>query len=336
MPTPQIPVRTALGQEELRQRRGELGQRHRTILFMVDGRRELAEVLSLAHQAGASTMHFEDLVRHGLVELPNLTQPSAPAVEPALSEAAIQTFEAEPSGHLARVDVVELPVAAPEPVAIPEPVAEPAPREPERRAAPALSEPVLPVLVEAEPVRAPLEPVPMPKPVPLAQPLPQPIRQTLREPRREPVREAREPVFELPVLEPVVPVLQAAEAPKRQRFRVSRGLKPAKPPEAAQRFVPPIAAPNLIDDETVLADVRALVLEALRLDPPGYGSRLPQRVRSATDTQQIIDMIWEMERDPNHPRRSHRGKARLHDARELLGMGNTQVAEDSRPDITEF
>ena len=251
---------------------------------MVDGRRELAEVLSLAHQAGASTMHFEDLVRHGLVELPSLPEPPAPPPEPALSEASIETFEAEADGHLARVEVVELPVARP-----------PAP-EPRR-------EPVLQPMPKPE-----LEPEPEPEPEPAlhvaAQPLPPPA---------------------------------PAEPPaKRQRFRMSRGLKPARAPDATERFVPPIAAPNLIEDEAVLAEVRALLLEALRLDPPGYGSRMPQRVRAATDTQQLIDMIWEMEREPGHPRRSHRGKARLHDARELLGMGNTQVAEDSRPDITEF
>lgn len=271
MSTPQIPVRTALGQEELRQRRHELGQRHRTILFMVDGRRELAEVLSLAHQAGASTTHFEDLVRHGLVELPSLPEPPAPPPEPALSEAAIETFEAEPDGHLARVDVVELPVA------------------------------------------------------------------------RAPVREARlEPAFlpeaePLPVVPPMPKPAAAPEAPvRRQRFRMSRGLKPAPAPDAAERFVPPIAAPNLIEDEAVLAEVRVLLLDALRLDPPSFASRLPQRVRAASDTQQLIDLIWELEREPGHPRRSQRGKAKLHDARELLGMGNTQVAEDSRPDITEF
>lgn len=287
MSTPQIPIRTALGQEELRQRRHELGQRHRTILFMVDGRRELAEVLSLAHQAGASTTHFEDLVRHGLVELPRLPEPVA---VPAPSDAAIETFEAEADGHLARVDVVELPVVR-------APAARPAVREPRR-------EPVL-----AAPATAPPEPA--------------------FEPTLEPavVAATRAPAAVAAAPEP---------AAKRQRFRMSRGLRPAPPPDAAERFVPPIAAPNLIEDEAVLAEVRVMLLEALRLDPPSFASRLPQRVRAATDTQQLIDLIWELEREPGHPRRSHRGKARLHDARELLGMGNTQVAEDSRPDITEF
>ena len=283
-----IPVRTALGQEELRQRRGELGQRHRTILFMVDGRRELAEVLSLAHQAGASTTHFEDLVRHGLVELPRPPEPAAVPAAPELSEAAIEAFEAEADGHLARVEVVELPLARP----LPAPEAAPAPP------ASAL-------------------------------------------PRREPTFDPQPPALPPgvppePAPPPVVVAPQPVEPPRRQRFRLSRGLKPAAPPDASERFVPPIAAPNLVEDEAVLAEVRAHLLDALRLDPPSYASRLPTRVRQANDSQALIDLIWEMEREPGHPRRSHRGKARLHDARELLGMGNTQVAEDSRSNITEF
>ncbi len=40
------------------------------MLLLVDGRRALSEVLSLAQQAGAQTSHFEDLVRMGMVELP--------------------------------------------------------------------------------------------------------------------------------------------------------------------------------------------------------------------------------------------------------------------------
>jgi hypothetical protein len=75
-----VPFKTPLGHEELRSRANKLGQRHRTILFLIDGKRALAEVLSLAQQAGAATHHFEDLLRLGLVELP--PDPSPPAVAP--------------------------------------------------------------------------------------------------------------------------------------------------------------------------------------------------------------------------------------------------------------
>src|SRR5262245_24985190 len=70
-----IPVKTALGQEELKSRTHRLGQRHRTVLLLVDGRRPLSEVLSLAQQAGSATSHFEDLVRLGLVDMPREPEP---------------------------------------------------------------------------------------------------------------------------------------------------------------------------------------------------------------------------------------------------------------------
>ena len=79
MSAPPIPTKTALGQEAMRRRTGEINQRHRTILFLVDGRRLLSEVLGLAHQAGAATSHFEDLVRMGYVELPPEEPPPATA-----------------------------------------------------------------------------------------------------------------------------------------------------------------------------------------------------------------------------------------------------------------
>jgi hypothetical protein len=66
-----VPFKTPLGHDELRSRTLRLGQRHRTVLFLIDGRRPLSEVLSLAQQAGAATSHFEDLVKLGLVELPH-------------------------------------------------------------------------------------------------------------------------------------------------------------------------------------------------------------------------------------------------------------------------
>src|SRR5512143_3325766 len=70
MSTPLAPIKTPLGQDELRHRTRGLGQRYRTILLLVDGRRPVSEVLSLALQAGADTSQFEELVRLGLVELP--------------------------------------------------------------------------------------------------------------------------------------------------------------------------------------------------------------------------------------------------------------------------
>ncbi|MCW5665010.1 MAG: hypothetical protein KIT35_14320 [Piscinibacter sp.] len=42
-----------------------------------------------------------------------------------------------------------------------------------------------------------------------------------------------------------------------------------------------------------------------------------------------------MERGLSHMRRSHRGLLNLQKARELLGLGNTLVDEDSRPGIPD-
>ena len=66
---PRPPVKTQLGIDELRTRTHGLNQRHRTMLFLVDGQRPLSEVLALGLQAGARTTHFADLVQLGMVEV---------------------------------------------------------------------------------------------------------------------------------------------------------------------------------------------------------------------------------------------------------------------------
>jgi hypothetical protein len=103
-----VPFKTPLGHEELRSRANKLGQRHRTILFLIDGKRALAEVLSLAQQAGAATHHFEDLLRLGLVELPPDPTPAVPESPP----------DVEPDAP--RLTAVELvvPADAEEPVTV--------------------------------------------------------------------------------------------------------------------------------------------------------------------------------------------------------------------------
>ncbi|MEQ1807959.1 MAG: hypothetical protein ABL900_21465, partial [Burkholderiaceae bacterium] len=65
-----IPVKTEVGADELRGRSRTLGQRHRTVLLLVDGRRTLSDVLSLAQQAGAQPSLFDELVQMGMVKLP--------------------------------------------------------------------------------------------------------------------------------------------------------------------------------------------------------------------------------------------------------------------------
>ncbi len=61
------PERTAAGQIELAQRGHGLTQRQRTMLFLVDGRRDRAHILQLGAQAGADAKCFDELLVLGLV-----------------------------------------------------------------------------------------------------------------------------------------------------------------------------------------------------------------------------------------------------------------------------
>lgn len=141
-----LPVKTALGRDELRRRSHGLSQRHRTVLLLVDGARPLSVVLSLAQKAGASVQHFEELVRLGLVELPQVPTLTA---EPE-SESLFATTggdAASDSNAGADLDVVtEAAVAEVEPIA---PVAPVAPVEAVEAQAP--PEPT----IEAMPARRP-------------------------------------------------------------------------------------------------------------------------------------------------------------------------------------
>lgn len=249
MPAPVIPTKTPLGQEELRRRTGGLGQRHRTILFLIDGRRPLSEVLSLAHAAGAQTAHFEDLVRLGYVEMPPEEAPAPPQPAP---EGAVELTH------------VELTVPAEQPradtSAVPAPVAET-------------------VILPAVPAAAPM-PVSPPE----------------------------------GATAPAAPAEPAPAAPPPVRSPVAQAV--------AQLVTP--------EPEEPLAAVRRCLLETLRLDLTPYSFRAQSRVREARDTQALIDIVWEIESDLPRGRRSRAGVLSLERARELLGLGNTLVDEDSQ------
>ncbi len=64
-----VPVRTPQGQAELSTRERRVSQRHRTVLFLVDGKRAAAEVRAMATQAGALDSCFDDLLAMGLIGL---------------------------------------------------------------------------------------------------------------------------------------------------------------------------------------------------------------------------------------------------------------------------
>ncbi|HWH83801.1 MAG TPA: hypothetical protein VNU71_16335 [Burkholderiaceae bacterium] len=101
-----IPIKTAQGQAELAGRERRVGQRHRTVLFLVDGRRPTDEVLALAAQAGVPEACFDELVRLGLIalteaasEAPASAQwPDTPLLDPALTMADdVSTIAADSS-----------------------------------------------------------------------------------------------------------------------------------------------------------------------------------------------------------------------------------------------
>jgi hypothetical protein len=68
-----IPIKTPLGQAELVTRERRVSQRHRTVLFLVDGKRSAVEVRDMALKAGVPESCFDELVAMGLITLPEPT-----------------------------------------------------------------------------------------------------------------------------------------------------------------------------------------------------------------------------------------------------------------------
>jgi len=217
------PVKTQLGVDELRTRTHGLNQRHRTMLFLVDGLRPLSEVLALGLQAGARTTHFADLVHLGMVDV---------ALDSAASAPASPSVEAGDSGGntLSGVLAVDL---------------------------------------------------------------------------------------EAPVRVPKVTTEDSSRLP----------LKPAEGSEAvayAQR-----RALVKSEQEDLHQEVRELLIDTLRIDAPLFAAVTLVRVRRAHTTRELINLVWEIERHLVASRKSQSEMKTLYRARELLGMGNTQVSTDS-------
>lgn len=68
-----IPIKTPEGQDELSTRQRRVSQRHRTVLFLVDGKRSATEVRSMALKAGVPESCFGELIELGLIMLPEPT-----------------------------------------------------------------------------------------------------------------------------------------------------------------------------------------------------------------------------------------------------------------------
>jgi len=64
-----VPIKTPQGQAELTARQRSVSQRHRTVLFLIDGKRTAAEVRDMAAKAGVPEGCFGELIELGMVLL---------------------------------------------------------------------------------------------------------------------------------------------------------------------------------------------------------------------------------------------------------------------------
>ncbi len=220
---PHPPVKTQLGIDELRTRMHGLNQRHRTMLFLVDGQRPLSEVLALGLQAGARTTHFADLVQLGMVEV---------ALDAAIPAAAIPSAEAGDSGGNTLSGALAVDLDAP----------------------------------------------------------------------------ARAPKF-------------TTEDSSRMPLKMPEGTEAVA---CAQRRA---LAKSELDD--LHQEVRELLIDTLRVDAPLFAAVTLVRVRRAQTTRELINLVWEIERHLVASKKSQSEMQTLYQARELLGMGNTQVSTDN-------
>ncbi|MEO8153774.1 MAG: hypothetical protein ABI605_11945 [Rhizobacter sp.] len=298
------PVKTPLGLDELRHRTRGLGQRYRTVLLLVDGRRPLGEVLGMAHKAGAQTVHFEELVRMGLVEISSDMAAPEPieTIAGALDTPRLTSVELDVYGEAALTPSGELmPEAEDEPGDVPgnsnRPSLEEAFDEHDDEPIVKVAEVelgslrILPI-IEVSSVAA--------LPVPVAPP------------RSVPVARYEEPAVILSdTPRPPDWMQQVRETP----FKVADHARPA---------------PRMTDEQR-LQYVRDLLLDTLRRDSLLFATFAAGRVRGAVTQKELIKLVWEIERDRAHTRRTRDQLLNLQRARELLGMGNTLVAGDSQP-----
>lgn len=110
------PIKTPEAQAELATRRRRLSQRHRTVLFLVDGRRSESQVKALAGQAGVPESCYGELVEMGLIMVPQLTEPvlppqdePAPFVESQHIDLPLDADAGTPSEHAPLAAAAPLP-----------------------------------------------------------------------------------------------------------------------------------------------------------------------------------------------------------------------------------
>ncbi len=354
------PIKTIQGKEELSLRTRKLSQRHRTLLLLIDGRRSREVVLDMAAQAGVPPAFFDELVSMGLVDsqaesLPDQAAESGPAPLPESvsgvdsSAPEVWSFE-DVVPASASVQVPEFGSGPAHAGA--EPAAEPAPGR-----MPVAPQPLVESMRD-EPIRVPVgEPVPAdPVPVETArfarigesrsvpdEPMPTLHAVVDRPTAPAPVTPAPAPEW-LPVASAPMPLNhgERVEAPVRAaRVRFSAvQYPPAAPPDAARHVADvteasggpePAAEAESEAEQKMLAEVRGLLIGTLLVDAPVSTSLTALRVHRTRSHGELVALVWEIEGTLARAQIPREGLSRLMKARELLGLGNTQIQEDTEP-----
>ena len=115
------PVKTPEGRAEITRRSRALNQRLRTVLLLIDGRRTISQIRTVAVQVGAPDTCLDDLLDMGLVALPTPLQQPAPTVAsmPASPPEAVVELTSE-APIVEAVSVVAAPVVEEPPPAAPQ------------------------------------------------------------------------------------------------------------------------------------------------------------------------------------------------------------------------
>jgi hypothetical protein len=306
------PIKTIQGKEELSLRTRKLSQRHRTMLLLIDGRRRREVVLDMAAQAGVPPVFFDELVSMGLVDSQAEPSPDQAAVSgPAPLPESVSGVDSSAPEVWSFEDVVPAPAS----LQVPD--------------------------LGSGPLDAGATPAT--EPIPVEMPLaPQPIAAALRD---QPAPEASATAPEwLPVASASMPLNdgEGFEVPVRAarvRFSASHDPPEAQPDAArdvadvaeASGDPEPAAQAESEAEQKMLAEVRGLLIGTLLVDAPVSTSLTALRVYLARSYSELVALVWEIERILARAQMPREGLSRLMKARELLGLGNTQVQEETLP-----
>jgi hypothetical protein len=129
------------------------------------------------------------------------------------------------------------------------------------------------------------------------------------------------------------PKATARRAAPPVELRQEPRLTPVTPPGRPAR-IKMLAPAGPLDDENereLLAEVRSLLIGTLLVDGPVTSSLTALRVRRARNRYDLTALVWEIERTLVRAKRPREAQSRLSKARDLLGLGNTVVDEETSP-----